>query len=95
MISTPANHPSHPSLPSLHLPAHQMTKDFRPDPSEKRYTFDDVQGIAEAKEEVRETVEFLKNPERFQRLGAKLPTGEFIAFIVCVVALHIKLMVYA
>ena len=52
-----------------------MTKEFRPDPSEKRYTFDDVQGIEEAKAEVKEVVDFLKFPERFQRLGAKLPTG--------------------
>ena len=55
--------------------AQQMTKDFRPDPSEKRYTFEDVQGVEEAKAEVQETIEFLKNPEKFQRLGAKLPTG--------------------
>jgi ATP-dependent Zn protease len=55
-----------------------MTKDFRPDTSEKRYTFDDVQGVDEAKAEVQETVEFLKNPEKFQRLGAKLPTGTYI-----------------
>ncbi len=55
--------------------AQQMTKDFRPDPNEKLYTFDDVQGIEEAKAEVQEVVEFLKNPEKFQRLGAKLPTG--------------------
>ena len=54
-----------------------MTKEFRPDPSEKRYSFDDVQGIEEAKNEVKEVVEFLKNPEKFQRLGAKLPTGRF------------------
>ena len=52
-----------------------MNKDFRPDPNEKQYSFDDVQGIDEAKAEVREVVEFLKNPEKFQRLGAKLPTG--------------------
>ena len=58
--------------------AQQMTKDFRPDTSEKRYTFDDVQGVDEAKAEVQETVEFLKNPEKFQRLGAKLPTGTYI-----------------
>ena len=55
--------------------AHQMTKDFRPDPSDKLYTFDDVQGIEEAKAEVQEIVEFLKFPEKFQKLGAKLPTG--------------------
>ena len=54
-----------------------MTKEFRPDPSEKRYTFDDVQGIEEAKDEVKELVEFLRNPEKFQRLGAKLPTGRW------------------
>ena len=56
--------------------ANQMTKDFKPDLSEKQYSFDDVQGIDEAKAEVTEIVEFLKNPEKFQRLGAKLPTGE-------------------
>ena len=53
-----------------------MNKEFRPDPGEKRYTFDDVQGVDEAKAEVQEIVEFLKNPEKFQRLGAKLPTGK-------------------
>lgn len=62
-------------LPPPPPPAYQMNKEFRPDPSEKLYSFDDVQGVDEAKEEVREIVEFLKNPERFQRLGAKLPTG--------------------
>lgn len=60
--------------------AQQMTKDFRPDASEKRYTFDDVQGVDEAKAEVQEVVEFLKNPEKFQRLGAKLPTGTCIGW---------------
>ncbi|XP_064397881.1 uncharacterized protein LOC135344579 [Halichondria panicea] len=53
----------------------QMTKDFKPDPTEKLYTFDDVQGVDEAKSEVEEIVDFLRNPEKFQRLGAKLPTG--------------------
>ena len=57
-----------------------MAKDFRPDPSEKRYTFDDVQGVDEAKAEVQEIVEFLKNPEKFQRLGAKLPTGTLVVY---------------
>lgn len=57
-----------------------MAKDFRPDPSEKRYTFDDVQGVDEAKAEVQEIVEFLKNPEKFQRLGAKLPTGTLVGY---------------
>lgn len=38
-------------------------------------TFDDVAGADEAKEEVSEIVEFLKNPQRFTRLGAKIPKG--------------------
>ena len=67
----------HSVSPSFSPTAQQMTKEFRPDPSEKRYTFDDVQGIEEAKDEVKELVEFLRNPEKFQRLGAKLPTGRW------------------
>ncbi|MFO7897933.1 MAG: ATP-dependent metallopeptidase FtsH/Yme1/Tma family protein, partial [Planctomycetota bacterium] len=38
-------------------------------------TFDDVAGIEEAKEEVQEIVQFLKNPDRFRRLGGRLPHG--------------------
>ncbi len=38
-------------------------------------TFDDVAGVEEAKEEVKEIVEFLKYPERYIRLGAKIPKG--------------------
>ncbi len=37
--------------------------------------FDDVKGCKEAKEELQEIVEFLKNPEKFQRLGGNLPKG--------------------
>ncbi|WP_300363391.1 ATP-dependent zinc metalloprotease FtsH [Hydrogenimonas sp.] len=37
--------------------------------------FDDVAGVEEAKEEVKEIVEFLKYPERYIRLGAKIPKG--------------------
>ena len=40
-----------------------------------RITFDDVAGIDEAKEELEEVVEFLKNPQKFQRLGGKIPKG--------------------
>ncbi|MEL6906319.1 MAG: ATP-dependent zinc metalloprotease FtsH, partial [Planctomycetota bacterium] len=38
-------------------------------------TFDDVAGAQEAKEEVREVVEFLKNPGRFTRIGGRIPRG--------------------
>ena len=38
-------------------------------------TFDDVAGIDEAKEEVQEIVEFLRNPDKFRRLGGRLPRG--------------------
>ena len=42
---------------------------------EKKITFTDVAGIDEAKEELQEVVEFLKSPEKFQRLGGKIPKG--------------------
>jgi cell division protease FtsH len=42
---------------------------------EKKITFVDVAGIDEAKEELKEVVEFLKTPGKFQRLGGKIPKG--------------------
>jgi len=40
-----------------------------------KVTFEDVAGAEEAKEELKEVIEFLKNPQKFQRLGAKIPKG--------------------
>lgn len=44
-------------------------------PEEIDVTFDDVKGVEEAKQELQEIVEFLRNPEKFSALGGKLPKG--------------------
>ncbi len=44
----------------------------------KKITFNDVAGIDEAKEEVAEIIEFLKDPRKFQKLGGRIPKGVLI-----------------
>jgi cell division protease FtsH len=44
----------------------------------KKVTFSDVAGVDEAKEEVQEIIEFLKDPPRFQKLGGRMPKGVLI-----------------
>ena len=45
------------------------------EPNDERTTFDDVAAMEQAKRELMEVVEFLKNPAKFQRLGAQIPKG--------------------
>jgi cell division protease FtsH len=47
----------------------------RYDKSKNRVTFEDVAGLENAKSELQEIVEFLKSPEKFQRLGGRIPKG--------------------
>ena len=44
-------------------------------PSQVKETFDSIAGADEAKEELREVVDFLRNPEKYKRFGAKVPKG--------------------
>lgn len=55
------------------------------DPSRRGTTFKDVHGVEEAKAELYEIVEFLKDPKKFEKLGGRLPrgvllTGEWSSF---------------
>ena len=51
----------------------------RYEPSDKLATFDDVAGIDEAEEELTEIVGFLRDPERYQRVGAVIPRGVLLS----------------
>ncbi len=44
-------------------------------PGKDRVTFEDVAGVDEAKEELQEIIDFLKDPNRYQRLGGRIPKG--------------------
>ena len=48
-----------------------------------KITFDDVAGIQEAKEEVHEIIEFLKNPKKFAKIGGRIPRGVLLVGAPC------------
>jgi cell division protease FtsH len=54
-------------------------KQKRVDPETVRVTFDDVAGIDEVDAEINEVVDFLKDPEKYRRLGARAPKGVLLA----------------
>ncbi|THG97758.1 hypothetical protein EW026_g4300 [Hermanssonia centrifuga] len=56
------------------IKAGSRTSEFQPQEG-KTYKFSDVHGVDEAKDELQEVIEFLKNPTAFETLGGKLPKG--------------------
>jgi len=56
-----------------------QSKARRVDPEKIRVTFDDVAGIDEAKAELSEIVDFLRNPDRYARLGGRMPHGVLLS----------------
>jgi len=61
--------------PQMQMQMEEVDKDFVIEPQKSDVTFDDVAGISEVKEELVEIVDFLKNPEKYQKFGIKLPKG--------------------
>jgi cell division protease FtsH len=61
------------------LSAIGRSKAKRYDESQTRTTFDDVAGIEDAEQELVEIVDFLKNPDKYRRLGASIPKGVLLS----------------
>ena len=61
------------------LGAFGRSKARRVEGGEQKITFADVAGIDEAKAELAEIVDFLKNPERYQKLGGRIPKGVLLS----------------
>ena len=58
----------------LKAPA-KLFGDGKDEKKAEKVTFDDIAGVEEAKDEIKEVVDFLKNPKKYQALGAKIPRG--------------------
>ena len=56
-----------------HLILERVKQNFRTD--KNKVTFENVAGLVEEKQEVKELIDFLKNPRKFQKLGARIPKG--------------------
>jgi len=61
------------------LGAFTRSKARRADPETQRVSFKDVAGIEEAKAELTEVVDFLRNPDRYSRLGGRIPHGVLLS----------------
>lgn len=62
-------------LPMSKLSSATYKNTFKADLRIKKHTFDDIAGADEAKEELKEVIDFLKNPSKFAKIGAKIPKG--------------------